>query len=124
MSIYIVWVEIYDVFLFLALCCVPYFWQGGRWFTVTFSSPHHSARRQGPDPILCWPLLPGGANELQPRTADGAADVCEVRDQPQVRAPKAEELTELEAVLTRRRQLIEMITTETHRQLAGHWLAG
>jgi transposase len=36
--------------------------------------------------------------------------------QPQVRAPKAEELTELEAVLTRRRQLIEMITTETHRR--------
>lgn len=36
--------------------------------------------------------------------------------QPQVRAPKAEELSELEAVLTRRRQLIEMITTETHRR--------
>ena len=29
--------------------------------------------------------------------------------QPQVRAPKTEELAELEAVLTRRRQLIEMI---------------
>jgi transposase len=36
--------------------------------------------------------------------------------QPQVRAPKVEELIELEAVLTRRRQLIEMITTETHRR--------
>lgn len=36
--------------------------------------------------------------------------------QPQVRAPKAEELAELEAVLTRRRQLVEMITAETHRR--------
>ena len=38
--------------------------------------------------------------------------------QPQVRTPKAGELAELEAVLTRRRQLIEMITTETHRRSA------
>lgn len=36
--------------------------------------------------------------------------------QPQVRAPKSEELVELEAMLTRRRQLIEMITAETHRR--------
>lgn len=36
--------------------------------------------------------------------------------QPQVRAPKSEELAELEAMLTRRRQLIEMITAESHRR--------
>ncbi len=35
---------------------------------------------------------------------------------PQVRAPKCEELSLLEAVLTRRRQLVEMITAETHRR--------
>lgn len=35
---------------------------------------------------------------------------------PQVRAPKSEELSLLEALLTRRRQLVEMITAETHRR--------
>ena len=35
---------------------------------------------------------------------------------PQVRVPKSEELTLLEALLTRRRQLVEMITAETHRR--------
>ena len=36
--------------------------------------------------------------------------------QPQVRAPKSDELAEMEALLTRRRQLVEMITAETHRR--------
>ena len=35
---------------------------------------------------------------------------------PQVRGPKSEELSLLEALLTRRRQLVEMITAETHRR--------
>lgn len=35
---------------------------------------------------------------------------------PQVRTPKSEELSLLEAMLTRRRQLVEMITAETHRR--------
>ncbi|MDB5581205.1 MAG: transposase of ISGme8, family [Bradyrhizobium sp.] len=35
---------------------------------------------------------------------------------PQVRALKSEELAELEATLTRRRQLLEMITAESNRR--------
>lgn len=35
---------------------------------------------------------------------------------PQIRAPKSEELIQLEATLTRRRQLVEMVTAETHRR--------
>lgn len=35
---------------------------------------------------------------------------------PQIRAPKSEELVLLEAMLTRRRQVVEMITAEAHRR--------
>lgn len=38
------------------------------------------------------------------------------RVRPQVRAPKSEELSMLEAVLVRRRQLVEMLSAERHRQ--------
>jgi transposase len=38
---------------------------------------------------------------------------------PQVRALKSEELTELEATLTRRRQLVEMITAESNRRASA-----
>ena len=35
---------------------------------------------------------------------------------PQIRAPKSQELSQLEAMLTRRRQLVEMVTAERHRR--------
>jgi transposase len=38
------------------------------------------------------------------------------RMRPAVRAPKSEELSELEALLVRRRQLIDMLAAEQHRQ--------
>jgi transposase len=39
---------------------------------------------------------------------------------PEVRALKSEEAQELEAVLTRRRQIVEMITAERNRQIKAH----